>query len=148
MPPGAGRADAGRVARIDRIEIERDAETAARAAHERHRFAQRLAHAALGDLVHEENAHAEALEELGFAALEAPHAEKAHAFRIELRAVGDCGELRIAVAQQARDRHAVQHAAFGRLRRVRVHVRVDPEQPHPRACTACATPFQVPIAQV
>ena len=106
--------------------------------------------AAPRDLVHEEDAHAEALQELGFAALEAAHAVEAHAFRVELRAVRDLGELGVAVAEQARDGHAVQHPGLGGLRRVRVHVRVDPEEPDEalRPRSACATPFQVPIALV
>jgi hypothetical protein len=47
---------------------------------------------------------------------------------IELRPVCDLGELRIAIPQQTRDRHAVQHAAFRCLRRMSVHVRIDPQK--------------------
>ncbi len=123
------RAHAGRILRVERIEVDADAEARGRGADVRDRFVECGLQSAALDFLHEVYAHAQPLHERRLGGLEAADAEEAQRARIEPVFPGDGNELGIAVAQQTRERHAVPHPGAARLGGVRVHVRVDPQQP-------------------
>ena len=119
--------DAGRVLRVDRVEVERDAVGGGALPHARERLAEHLREAAALDLRDRVDPHAERGGERRLLGLEAPHADHADVLGRERGA--RLAERIAGLAEQRRERHAVELAAVARLGRVRVEVGVDPEQP-------------------
>ena len=126
---GDGRAHAGRIARLDRVQIDRDSVAGGAGARDADRVVEHRVDAALLDLRHGEDLHAELGEESGLLGLIAADAYEAQVLGRE-RPFGASGELRIrAVPEQRGERHSVPHAAGAGRRRVAIHVGVDPDQP-------------------
>jgi hypothetical protein len=123
------RAHARRLARVDHVEIERDAVTGGRGTNDRKGFRQRIGHTATRDLFHADHPHADAIEQRPFFRLVAARAEHAHVLRQHL---GSCHqairERALAMTEQRCQRHAVDQPGMRSLRRMAVEMGVDPKQ--------------------
>ena len=126
------RRHTGRVLRIDRVEIQRDAIADGPAPHPRERLVQHLLQSAPRDLAHRVYAHAEGGKQRGLLGLEAAHADHTHVLRREHGAVD--AERVTALPEERGERHAVQPPRVARLGRVRVEVRIDPQEPDRSVC--------------
>jgi diaminohydroxyphosphoribosylaminopyrimidine deaminase/5-amino-6-(5-phosphoribosylamino)uracil reductase len=139
------RADARRFLRRDDIEVDGNAERGGAAGRDAERLLEDAVQTAFMHFLDVKNAYAEALETLALFRLEAAHADQADVLRLD-HAGGEAVERVVVLTEEPRERHAVQASGMAGARRVRVHVRVDPDQAerslyaarHAGPCTARA----------
>jgi hypothetical protein len=121
-----GDGDAGRIAGVERIDVEGQAESALGRADDFERVGEHGVEAAPFDFFHRKNADAKRFDQSSFTGLEAPHAHQADMLRRKRGVFA--AQFGRAVTQQSGERHAVDIAGLARFERVRVHMRVDPQE--------------------
>src|SRR5205085_11993502 len=123
------RAGAGRVAGVERVHVERDVVARLRLRRNRDGLVHARAHPPLVNLTHREEPYAKSLYKLALARVNVSRADVRTEARVELgREALYVGQLRRAVSQKNRERHAVNVPRRRRLRRVHVGVRVEPDK--------------------
>ena len=120
----------GRVFGVHDIEVERQVDAGGAVPRGVERFVEDVAHAALIEVAHGEDAGAALLEDLALAGIEVAHPDEHRVARQDLgRAPAHIDEVGIAEPQADRERHAVDVARGRGVRRVRVAVGVEPDEP-------------------
>src|SRR2546423_866754 len=123
------RAGARRDDGVERVNVERDVVARVGLRRNRDGLVHARAHPALVNLAHGEEPYAEFLYKLALARVNVPRADVRAEARVELgREAFDVGQLRRAVTEEYRERHAVNVSRRRRLRRVHVCVRVEPDE--------------------
>ncbi len=114
---------------VECVEIDTHAEAGGALPHDGERLVEHFGQPAPADFIHVEHPHPQPVQQRGLARLETAHPDQAHVFGAQLgfRTV-DRGERRLAVAEQAGQRHAVNLPARRGGEGVAVHVGVDPDQ--------------------
>ena len=127
----------GRDRRVAHVEIERDVHARRPAAGNRQRLFHHRRDAAAVDVLHREDANARGAHDLLLPLVEIADADQHGVLGLHLRREpADSRQLRRLLAEQRRERHAVDVAAAARRRRVHVAVRVDPDQADPPVAAA------------
>src|ERR1035437_5679711 len=122
-------ADAGRVFGIDPIHVERDVIAGGAASGHAERFLHDRAHTAFVDVAHGEDFHSGLADVFFFKVVDVADADEHAIFRLHFgREVVDLAQFDGRKTHERGERHAVHVAAGGRVGRVHVGVRVDPEK--------------------
>ena len=126
---GNRAAHAGLFLGVECIQIHAHAKTGRAVPHDGQCFVEHRGQTAPADFIHIEYPYPQPVQQRGFACLKTAHADQAHVFGPQLgfRPV-DSGQRRVAVAEQAGQRHAVNLPARRGGKGVAVHVGVDPDQ--------------------
>jgi hypothetical protein len=132
------RTDSRRMHRVEPVEVHRHVHAARVAPHDRQRVLHDRAEPALIDRAHGEGRDAPVAEVTPLRLVEIPYADDRHLTRENRRRWpaergGDSGEHGVAMSEQVRERHPVDVATAGRLGRVRVAMRVEPDDAEPFA---------------
>ena len=115
------------VGRVHEIHVQAYGRAVGIVGHETQRLTHHVAHAALIDIAHGKNVDAGLLDQAALFRIQIAHANKRDVTRLGLRLVTEqFDQLRRAVADDRRERHAVNVARGRTFRRVHIAVRVQP----------------------
>ena len=123
------RARAGRIARIQSIDVKRHCVTCGRARSDRDRVVHARSHAAFIDLSHREETNSQFVDQFPFTRIDVACTDVSTKLRIDFRCeTANIRKLWCAVAKQRGQRHSVNVAGRSCLRGVHIGVRVEPDQ--------------------